>query len=100
MWDHKLVNSMWNNEELTEKWKELIIVPSYETGDKTDCSNYRGISLLSATYKILSIILLSNLTPYAEEIIGDHLCGFQCSRSTTDHMLCIRQILEKKMGIQ
>jgi hypothetical protein len=47
-------------------------------------------------YKILSNILLSRLTPYAEEIIGDHQCGFQCHRSTTDHILSIRQILEKK----
>jgi len=29
-----------------------------------------GISLSTATYKILSNILLSRLTPYAEEIIG------------------------------
>jgi hypothetical protein len=34
------------------------------------------MSLFSATYKILSNILLSRLTPYAEEIIGDHQCGF------------------------
>jgi hypothetical protein len=61
---------MWNKEELTEKWKELIIAPIYETGDKTDCSNYRGMSLLSITYKILSNILLSRLMPYVEEIIG------------------------------
>jgi hypothetical protein len=44
--------------------------------DKTDCSNYRGISLLSATHKILSNILLSRLTAYAEEIMGDHQCRF------------------------
>jgi sorting nexin-29 len=36
------------------------------------------------------------LTPYAEEIIGDHQCGFRHSRSTTDHIFSIRQILEKK----
>jgi len=60
------------------------------------CSNYRCISLLSATYKILSNILLSNLTPYAEEIIGDHLCRFQHNRSTTDLIFCICQIFEKK----
>jgi len=47
-------------------------------------------------YKILSSILLSRLTPYAEEIIGDHQCGFRRNGSTTDHILCIRQILEKK----
>ena len=64
--------------------------------DNTDCSNYRGISLLSTTYKILSNILLSRLTPYAEEIIVDHQCRFRCIRSNTDHILCIRQILEKK----
>jgi hypothetical protein len=55
-----------------------------------------GISLLPTTYKILSNILLSRLIPYAEEVIGDHQCGFQHNRSTTDHIFCIRQILEKK----
>jgi len=81
---------------LPEEWKESIIVPIYKKGDKTDCSNYRGISLLPTTYKIVSNILLSRLTPYAEETIGDHECGFRRSRSTTDHIFCIRQILEKK----
>ena len=92
---HKLVISIWNMEELPEKWKESITVPIYKKGDKTD---YRGISLLPTTYKILSNILLSRLTPYVEEIIGDHQCGFQHSRSNTDYIFCIRQILEKKNG--
>jgi len=51
---------------------------------------------LLTTYKILSNILLSMLTPYSEEITGDHQCGFRRNRSTTDHTFCIRQILEKK----
>ena len=29
-------------------------------------------------------------------ITGDHHCGFRRKRSTTDHIFCIRQILEKK----
>ena len=81
---------------MPEEWKESIIVAIYRKGDKTDCSNYRGISLLPTTYKRLSNILLSRLTPYAEEIIGDRQCGFLCNMSTTDHIFCIRQILEKK----
>ena len=41
-----------------------------------NCSNDRGILLLSATYKVLSNILVSRLNPYVEEIIGDHQGGF------------------------
>jgi hypothetical protein len=52
-----------------------IIVPVHKKGDKTDCSNYCEISLLSASYKIVSNILLSRLSPYVDEIIGCHQCG-------------------------
>jgi len=73
---HKLITSIWKKEELPENWKESIIVPIYKKGDKTDCSNYRGISLLPTVYTILSNMLPLSLTPSAEEIIGDHQCGF------------------------
>jgi hypothetical protein len=63
---------------------------------RLDGNNYRGISLLSTAYKILSKILLARLTPYVNEIIGDHQCGFRRYISTTDQIFYIRQILEKK----
>jgi len=73
---HKLIISIWNKEELSEEWKESITVPVCKKEDKTDCNNYRGISLLPTTYKILSNILLLRLIPYMEEVIGDYECGF------------------------
>jgi hypothetical protein len=60
---HTLVNSVWNEEELPDQWKESIIVPIHKQSDKTDCNNYCGISLLSTSYKILSNILLSRSRP-------------------------------------
>jgi hypothetical protein len=71
-------------------------VPIYKKGDKTDCNNYWGISLLSTAYKILSNILLARLTLYMNKIIGDHQCGFRRNRSTADQIFYIWQVLEKK----
>jgi hypothetical protein len=80
---------------MPDQWKESIIVPIHKTGDKTDINNYSGKSLLSTSYKILSNILLSRLSPYIGEIIGDHQCGFRRNRSIAEQIFCIRQILEK-----
>jgi hypothetical protein len=81
---------------LLDQWKESIIVPIHKKGGKTDCINYRGISLLSTSYQILSNAFLSRLSPYVYEIIGVHQCEFRQNKSTTDQIFCIRQILEKK----
>jgi hypothetical protein len=93
---HKLINSIWNKEELPDQWMESIIISIHRKSDKTDCNNYRGISLLSTSYKILSNILLSKLSMYVDEIIGEHRGGFRRNKSTTDQIFCIRQALEKK----
>jgi sorting nexin-29 len=86
---------IWNKEELPHQWKESIVVSTHKKGDKTNCGNYRGISLLSTSYKILSNIF-ARLTPYGDEVIGYHQRGFWRNRSTTDRIFYIRQILEKK----
>jgi hypothetical protein len=94
---HKLVNSIQKKEELPDQWKESTILPIHKNGDKTDCNNCRGISLLSTLYKILSNILLSRLSPYVDEIIGNHQCGFRRNRSTTD---LHSSDTGEKMGVQ
>jgi hypothetical protein len=82
-----------------QQWKKSIIAPIHKKGDKTDCNNYRGVSLLSSAYKILSLILLVSLSPYVNEVTSDRQCRFRRKRSTIDQIFYIRQILEKKMGV-
>jgi hypothetical protein len=57
----RLIFSIWNKEELLQQWKESIIVPIYKKGDKTDCSNYRGISLLSTIKQIVFLDFIHRL---------------------------------------
>jgi hypothetical protein len=79
---------------MPQQWK--VIVHVYKKGDKQLVITVEVISLLSTTYRLLSNILLSKLSPYVDEITGGHQCGFQRNRSTTDHIFCIHHIPEKK----
>jgi hypothetical protein len=96
---HKLIISIWNREEFPEEWKESVIVPIYKKGDKTDCSNYRGISLLSTMYKILSNILFSRLTHTQRKLLGIISVDFDV---TGQLLITYSEFVKylKKMGIQ
>jgi sorting nexin-29 len=77
---HKLINSVLTKEELPDQWKESITVPLHKKSNKIECNSFRGISVLSTSYTILLNIFLSRLSPYRDEIIEDHQCGFRHNR--------------------
>jgi len=80
---------------LPQYWKESVIVRIYKNGDTTGYSNFRGISLLPTTYKMLSNIIISRSTPYEDEIIGYHQCGYRRNRPSTDQIFDTNQIREE-----
>ena len=70
-------------------------------GAKSDCGNYRGISLLSIPGKILARIPLSRLiTSVSESNLPEAQSGFRPGRSTIDMMFAVRQVKEKCIGQQ
>ena len=69
-------------------------------GDRSDCGNYRGISLLSTAGEILAKILLKRLQHIAEVILPESQCGFRRSRSTIDMIFILRQLQEKAVEQQ
>lgn len=92
---HQLVLKVWSDEAMPDDWKEGIVCPFFKKGDMFQCQNYRGITLLNAAYKILSVILCNRLGPYMEEGVGEYQCGFRKDRSTIDQIFGLRQIMEK-----
>jgi hypothetical protein len=53
----KLINSIWNKEEMPQQWQESITVHIYKNGDKTDCSNYKGYQCYQLHTKFYPIFL-------------------------------------------
>ena len=74
---HQLIKRIWETEQMPQEWSTAIICPIYKKGDKLECRNYRGISLLDVTYKIFTNLLTRYIEPYVEGLLGDYQCGFQ-----------------------
>jgi len=73
-----------------------IWVPVYKNrGDKLQCKNYRGISLLCIGYKILTTVISNILRKYTEYIIGEYQAGFRTGKSTADQIFTVKNLLEK-----
>ena len=59
-----LLQTAWRTETIPEDWRNSFLVVLYKGKvPKNDCSNYRGISLLSVVGKILSRIIFKKIKP-------------------------------------
>ena len=71
--------------------------------DRTECGNYRGISLMAHAGKVLLKVIAGRLSDYCqrEGILPEEQCGFRPHRSTVDIMFVVRRLQElaKKKGI-
>ena len=93
---HQLITNAWEVGSVPQAWKDASIVTIYKKCDRTDCGNYRGISLLSIAGKIFARILLNRLSTHiTPEVVPETQCGFRGNRSTVDMIFCLRQLQEK-----
>ena len=74
---YDLTIDIWNTEIMPTEWNIAILCPIHKKGNKLECNNYRGISLLNVTYKIFTNILASYIQPYTDQILGGYQCGFR-----------------------
>ena len=64
-------------------------------GDKCECSNSRGISLLSVVGKLFGRVLIKRVRAGTESAIGEEQCGFKQGRGCMDQVMALRQVCEK-----
>lgn len=91
----QIIIKTWREEKIPEAWNLSIVCPIYKKGDIMNCNNYRGISLLDTSYKVLSNVLLNKLKPFGDEIVGEYQGGFRRGKSTVDQIHTVKQVMEK-----
>ena len=97
LWDRivKLMQEVWEEEEVVGDWKDAEIVPIPKKGNLQVCDNWRGISLLDAVGKIFARVVQERLQVIAENILPESQCGFRKGRGCIDMIFAARQLVEK-----
>ena len=86
---------IWQTGLPPQDWKDAQLITLYKKGDRRQCGNYRGISLLSIAGKIFARIFLNRLSKHAESFLPEAQCGFRAGRGTVDMIFSLKQIQEK-----
>ena len=61
---HSIFTRVWEDKVIPEVWHQGIIIPLYKgRGSRSDCSNYRGITLLSVPGKVFAHVILDQIRP-------------------------------------
>ena len=91
-----IVVRIWRGGEVPQQWKDASIMVLHKKKDRTECSNYRGISPVAHAGKILPKFIARRISEYCERvgILPEEPSGFRPNRSTTDMMFVFRRIQE------
>ena len=93
---HILLLICWKEGTVHQEMRYANIVTLYKNkGDRSDCNDYRGISLLSVVGKVFARVTLTKLQILPERTLPESQCGFRTGRSTIDMIFSVRQLQEK-----
>ena len=82
------------------KLKASRTVPVFKTGDRSNCDNYRPISLLSAISKILEKLIANQLVNHLEynKLLFEHQYGFQRNKSTVHNLTHLTNFVSRELN--
>ena len=82
----QICNRIWRTVEWPTPWTQSLIITLPKKDNLQLCQNYRTISLISHSSKVMLKVILNRLKPQAEETIAEEQAGFRAGRSTTEHL--------------
>ena len=91
---HAILVRVWRGEEIPQGWKYATIKVLHKKSDRSDCNNFRGISLVSHADKVLLKIVANRLSDFceAQQILPEEQCGFRPARSTIGMLFVVRRL--------
>ena len=96
---HAVLSAVWQSGTIPPDWKRGLVVPIWKgKGDRQDCNNYRGITLLSVPGKVLAHVLLMRIRSQLLKYQRPEQSGFTPGKSTTDRILALLKSITNELG--
>ena len=97
-WLHRIFCMAWGSGTVPADWRKAQLVPVHKKESRTQCKNYRGISLLSVPGKVYATVLDKRVRAITEGKVLDEQGAFRSKRSCIDQIFTVRQLGEKVIG--
>ncbi|KAF2892856.1 hypothetical protein ILUMI_13316 [Ignelater luminosus] len=83
--------------KISEDWKISVTIPLIKKDDNRECTNHKGIFLLSVPEKLCSRILKKKLMEQMENTLAEPECDYRPNRSTQNPISTLRHIIERNI---
>jgi len=97
---HTLIVKIWEEEKVPQDWKRSEIKVLFKKGDRKECKNYRGISLLCVAGKAFAWIVLRRMQKEIDQRLRENQAGFRSGRGCTDQIFSLRILIERCLEFQ
>jgi len=94
----KIVNITFSLGTIPDLWEQSELIPLPKKGDLADPNNYRGISLMATTLKVITIVLSERLSEQAERhnLFSVTQAGFRRKEECITQAACLIEILQRR----
>ena len=83
--------NVWSTGEVPQQWKDATIKVLHKKKDRSDWNNYRGITLVAHSGKVLLKMVATRLSYCeAKRILPEDQRGFRPARLTIDMLFVVR----------
>ena len=97
---HSICQQLWKTQQGSQDWKRSVFIPIPKKGNARECSNYRTITFISHTSKVMLKILQAWLQQYVNHELPNVQDGFTKGRGSRDQIANIHWIIEKAREFQ
>ena len=96
----EICNRIWRTGKWPTPRTQWLIITLPKKDNLQLCQNYRTISLIGHSSKVMLKVMLNRVKPQAEEIIAEEQAVFRAGRSTTEQIFNLRILCKKYLQHQ